>query len=333
VNLDALAKQVTDRLVGGLNEFSQTRERTGQGRAGYIGPSDLGFCRHKALLTMKQEERHPVATTGFDPEDGSYVETWPADVGSAIHDWIEQAFEEPDDVLTGRYIGRVTATFPRSRATVSGTPDLVIPGMNLLLDVKSKNRLELARREGVTQNNVFQRHTYALGLIERGILTDDGSLLVGNVFFDRSGKDRRPWVTIDRFDPTLTDVVDQWIEDVIYARLHNEDASRDVPSSLCPYVCEFFQSCRGGVLEDTHDPRRIDDPEAVRALALYAEGMALQREGKGLQDVAKTVLTGVSGVATLDDGTELQLRWTHVNATEFKRSAYDKIDVRKVRSR
>jgi len=321
VNIEEIETQVTNRLVDGLTTYDANRDRSRQSAEGRLGMSDLGFCRNKALLKLTGAP----TDEPDEPETGPEVPNWPANVGTAVHSWIDEAFRDETDVLIGEQIGRVTAEF--DAASISGTPDLVLPEYNLLLDVKTKNRIEPARREGHSQNWVFQRHAYALGCVAKGLLRDDGTLLVGNAVFDRSGKDKRPWVQIVSFDPTLTAQVNMWIEDVLYAYEHNEEAMKDVPVGMCPHVCDFFTTCRGGVMEDTHDPTLITNPEEVNAVQMYLEGQKLAREGKNLQSIAKPILTGVNGATP--DG--VQVRWTRVQAPEFTRSAYDKIEVRKIK--
>lgn len=325
LSTEQLETLVTNRLVDGLNTFDYNRDRSVQSRAGGIGMSELGFCRNQAALALKGAERDEPT----EPETGPEVGKWPANVGTAIHEWIDEAFRDDTDILIGEQIGKVTAEFRMSGVSVSGTPDLILPEHNLLLDVKTKNRLLPTQREGVAQNYIFQRHGYAMGAVAKGLLKDDGTLRVGNAYFDRSGKDKRPWVTIVDFDPTLTNMIDQWIEDVLYAYQHDEDAMRDIPASLCPHVCDFFEVCRGGVLEDTHDPTLIVDDEALNAVRMYIEGQDLARQAKSLQGMAKDILQGVNGRADLGDKS-VQVRWTQVQASEFKRNAYEKIEVRKM---
>lgn len=318
--------QVTDLIVEGLTRYDDNRERSVQSREGGLGMSDLGFCRQKATLQLRGTQ----ADERVFGEGGIEVPNWAANVGSAIHNWLDEAFRDDDAVVLGSEYGPVSAEFPSSRTVVSGHFDLAIPSLNLLLDAKTKNRLEPARREGVTQNNVYQRHAYAMGAVAAGLLRDDGTLKVGNLFLDRSGKDKRPWVQITDFDPTLTHEIDQWLEDVVYAWQHNEDASRDVPATMCPYFCEFFDTCRGGVLEDTHDPTLITDPDQIRAVQMYLEGQDLARRAKDLQGIAKPILAGANGRAVLED-VDVQVRWTHVQASEFTRSAYDQINVKRMK--
>lgn len=322
----AMEKRVEDLLVTALNDYDANRARSQQAASGGLGMSSLGFCRNHAVLTLRQTKHDEPDI----PDTGIEITSWPAQVGSAIHEWIDKAVADLD-ILTGKHMGAVTASFPQSGTQISGMPDLYLPGENLLLDVKTKNRLEYAKRMGPDQNNVFQRHAYAMGLIDAGIARDDGTLMVGNVFFDRSGADRRPYVVVSSFDPTLTPQIDMWIEDVVYAYTHNEEASQDKPYDFCVNYCEFFTTCRGGVMEDTHDPTLILDEEVLTAVGMYAEGQALAREARRLQDAAKPLLVEANGRAVVD-GVPYQVRHTEVQASEFKRAAHSRLDVKRMKA-
>lgn len=321
-----MAVAIEDMFCEALNTFDDNRARTQQSKRGGLGPSSLGHCRNHAVLTLlgtRPDER-------VVPDSGLEVWNLPAQVGSAWHDWVDKAVTHLD-LLTGAQIGPVTATFPQSGATISGIPDWYDPVRNVLLDGKTKNRIAYAQRQGPDQNNRFQRHTYAMGLVDAGIARDDGTLMVGNVFFDRSGTDKRPYVQVEPFDPNLTAEIDMWIEDVLYAYRHREQASQDKPYDFCQRFCGFFMSCRGGIMEDSHEPTLIQDEEALTAVGMYAEGAALEREGKKLKDAAKPVLQQVNGRAELPNGESWQVRQTHVQATMYKRDAYDRLDVRRIK--
>ena len=326
MNADQAAQEVTDFLVDALNQYDDNRDRSQQSRRGGLGMSSLGFCRNYAVLTLKQTPRDERVI----PEGGTPIWSWPAQVGSAVHNWVDDALE-PHGVIIGSRVPPVTATFPQSGATVSGHFDWYLPDYNLLLDGKTKNRTAYSERTGPDENAIFQRHTYAKGLVEAGIAQED-DLLVGNAFFDRSGVDKRPYLSIASYDPTLTNEVDMWIEDVLYAYQHDEPASQDKPFDFCERFCEFFLTCRGGVMEDTHDPTLILDPETVDAARLYAEGLALEREGRAKKDVAKPRLATAAGRVDID-GEAWQIRHVQVNESTYKRSAHERLDVRRMPKR
>lgn len=309
------AGEISAVLHTAMQVKANTTPRTVQSMAGIIGPSDLGFCHNKAALMTKGVERS-------DPKNY----WWAASVGTAIHTWTAEAFAAAFPEWTVDNV-RVTATFP-SGASVTGTPDIIVPEWNMVLDVKSVDGFEKVKRFGVSLNHRYQRHTYALGAVQAGLLDDSKPIYVGNVYLDRSGEVPEPLVIIDEFDYALTDEIDQWITDVIYAVAHNEDASRDIAAPVCEKICEFFTACRGA-LPDTDDPTLITDEETKQAIALYVEGRDMKASGDRMMNQAKVALNGINGT----DG-QWQVRWTQTNGTDvpgYYREGGMRLDVRKRR--
>jgi hypothetical protein len=296
-----------------LKAKSDTTPRTLQSHAGLIGPSDLGFCRNKASLMAK----------GVPQSDSKNA--WAANVGTAIHEWVGDALRTafPSWIVDNR---RLTATFP-SGAEVSGTPDIVQPGWNMILDVKTVDGYEKIKRFGTSLNHRMQRHTYALGAIQAGLLDESQPIYVGNVYLDRSGEEKEPYVVYDLYDPSFTDEIDQWITDVIYSVQHNEDASRDIAAPVCEKICEFYSVCRGALPDS--EGGFITDTTVKDAITLYVEGRDLETRGKRMKDQAKVDLVGVSG----SDGV-YQVRWTKNSGADvpgYYREPSERLDVRKVR--
>jgi hypothetical protein len=316
-----IADDLTQEFVEVLGHYSDNRPRTHQGRKGYIGPSDLGFCRQKALLTMRQTEQDPA------PEDE--VPMWAADVGSAVHEWVDAAFSGRDGWVIGSEYGRVTATFPDSAAEVSGHFDLMHPDRNILVDIKTVEDLGKPRRFGISQNYLFQGHTYALGLIQAGVLDENCTLAW--VFLDRSGREKKPYVVAMSYDPTIIPQIDSWISDVIYAQHHGEDAERDIPAPVCYSICRYFTTCRG-VLEDTHETTLITDPDLLSTIDMYMEGQEMKKQGEQMMKVAKGGLANVAGATP--DG--VQVRWVRVESGRveaYDRAAFDRLDVKRIKKR
>jgi hypothetical protein len=308
------ATEIQSVIAQAIDAGSRGSARSVQSAEGIIGPSDLGFCRNKAALMTK----------GVAQSDSKSL--WAASVGTAIHEYIGAILREmfPDWIVDSQ---RVTATFP-SGAEVSGTPVLIVPEWNALLDAKTVDGFAWVKRNGTSQNHKFQRHTYALGAIQAGLLDESKPIYVGNIYLDRSGKEKEPYVTLEPFDPTLTDQVDTWISDVIYAVKHDEEASKDIAPAVCEQICEFFTVCRGN-LPDTHDPMLILEGEQRDAIRMYVEARDMAKEADKMKRAAQARLVGVEG----SDG-EWQVRWTHIPESEvsaFRKQGYDRMDIRKVR--
>lgn len=305
-------------ITSALTNYDNRSPRSQQATDGILGPSDIGFCRQKAVLVTRQ-----VAPT-------DKVNKWPAMVGTALHNYIEEALHKtyPDWLFGSIDHTRVTATLP-SRAQISGHPDIVIPDQNVVLDIKTVDGFEWVKRNGVSDSHKYQRHLYALGCIQEEIfINPNDPVYVGNLYFDRSGKEQTPILHIEQFDPELSHEIDQWIQDVIYAVKNGEDSARDVAPAVCERICEFYTACRGNLpVGDGSD--LIEDGLTLSAIDMYVEGRDLENQGKRMKKEASYALTGINGI-----GNGYQVRWTTINASKvdaYERPESIRLDVRKVR--
>ena len=310
-------KVVTSLVSKALRDYMDGSDRSKQASDGILGPSDIGFCRQKAALV----------TRGVAPSDPT--PKWAAAVGTAIHNYVEAAIKKahPDWILGSIDGLTVTATLP-SGATISGHPDIVVPSANAVLDIKTVDGFEWIKREGTSLNHKYQRHLYALGCVQAGIFDESRDVFVGNVYFDRSGREQEPVVVIEPMDHTLTIEIDSWINDVIYAVKNNEDASRDIPSPVCERICSFFTACRGGL--ETHEGMiNIEDPDLLAAIDMYVEARDMTKMADSMKREAQARLDGINGSTG-----KYQVRWVDVGATtvqSFEKAGYRRMDIRKVR--
>lgn len=310
--------EITSKILAALQTHEYQSARSQQARDGILGPSDIGFCRQKAVLMTK----------GVKPTDNP--PKWAASVGTAIHNYVERAIKEANPTwLVGSIDNvEVTATLP-SGVEIKGHPDIVIPEDNAVIDIKTVDGLAYVRNQGASLQHKYQRHLYALGLIQSGTLDSSKPVLVGNLYMDRSGKEPQPLLLVEEMDPHLTGEIDLWVEDVIYAIKNNEDANRDVASPVCERICEFFTVCRGSLPDDDSD--LIQDPELINAVDAYVRARDMEKEASQLKKEAQNILAGVSG----STGTH-QVRWTEIQPTvveSFQKSGYMRMDVRKLRTR
>lgn len=302
-----------------LTAYMDNSARSIQAQEGRLGPSDIGFCRQKAVLMTK----------GVEATDSS--PKWAAAVGTAIHNYVETALHEmfPKWLLGSIDNLSVTASLP-SGAKISGHPDIVILDQNTVLDIKTVDGFEWVKREGTSQQHKYQRHLYALGCIQEGMFDDSKPIYVGNVYLDRSGKEQKPLVLIEEFDPTLTDEIDSWVQDVIYAVQNNEDASRDIPSAVCERICSHFTACRGGMA--VHEGgEQIVDGELLSAVDMYVEARDMAKRADQMKKEAASRLFGVNGATD-----KWQVRWVEVQPSRvesFDKAGYSRLDIRKNRGR
>lgn len=300
-----------------IRSFQDKSPRTIQSNEGRLGPSDIGFCRNKAALMVKgtQKTDHPPMQA--------------AAIGTAMHNYIEEAIKEsyPEWILGSIDDLSVTAELP-SGSKISGHPDIVIPSENTVLDIKTVDGFSWVKREGTSRQHQYQRHLYAMGCIQAGLFDESKPVMVGNIYFDRSGKEKNPYCSVEEFDYTLTNEIDSWVTDVIYAVKNNEDASRDIPAAVCERICSFFTVCRGELGTDG-ETVSIEDTELLSAVDMYVEAREMSKEADKMKKSAQGMLTGVSG----STGT-YQVRWVEVTPTKvdaFQKSGYTRMDIRKVR--
>jgi len=296
-----------------MYDYELSRPRSQQGRSGILGPSDIGFCRQKALLTVLETE----------PTDEQSLLA--AQVGTAVGNYWEEGLHwaHPGWIIGSIHNKRVTAVLP-SGVEISGTPDIIAPDLNAIIDIKTKDGLEIIKRSGTSLDNRYQRHLYGLGALAAGYLDPDQPVYVGNYYIDRAGVDQ-PVLLLEEMDPTLTIEIDSWVQDVIYARINHEDASRDIPSPVCERICRFFTICRGGL--DNHEGGDlIEDATLIQAIDIYVEARDLIKTAEKQKKEAAAVLAGVNGT----DG-RFQVRWTFVNPSTveaFEKRGYERLDIR-----
>ena len=311
------AETIGDLVKAAIRVHDMKRPRSVQSATGTLGPSDLGFCRNKAALTLKQ----------VPPSDSKSL--WPAVIGTALGEYVEQSLDEAFPLWKMGSTGSryVEHTFP-SGALLGGTPDIVIPPWNMVLDLKTKDGYSWVKREPWSQNYLFQLSTYALALIDAGVLDPTIPVWIGLVFIDRSGGESDPYVVLRELSPGVEDEIDSWITDVAYAVRNDEDAMRDIPASVCEQICEFFTVCRGGTLPMA-EAEMIDDPTLIGAIDMYVEARRAKKEAEDAMEEAKQMLKGCDGTTG-----EWVVRHTDVPEGEvpgYARRAYSKMEIVKQR--
>lgn len=304
---------VLGKIVAALVENEYSDSRSAQARAGILGPSDIGFCRQKAVLVTRQVK--PTNDTS----------KWAANVGTALHNYIEAALKTtyPDWLMGSVDDITVTASLP-SGVEISGHPDIIAPDLNAILDIKTVDGFEWVKRNGTSDAHKYQRHLYALGALQDGLLDSTRTVYVGNIYFDRSGKERFPYVTVEEFNHDLSTEIDSWVSDVTYAVTYGGDASRDIAPSVCSQICEFYTACRGNL--PVHEGQEFTDDQTLKAaIRMAVEAQKLEKQAKAMKSEAKSVLKGFNGT----DG-EYQVRWTEIAPTfieGFQRAGSVRMDV------
>jgi len=312
--LAAVEQRLAKDLYAAVQHATNFSVRSMQSKEFKVGISDLGYCSERTRRMLDQQV----------PEDTDMLAAF---IGTALGDHIEQAamVRWPNAIRQAT----VTLTLEGDQRSyeVSGHPDLILPDEGMLVDFKTKFGLDVVRKTGPSQQQQFQRHCYAKGAWEAGFFGDLPleDVLVANAWMDRSGREKEFHVHVEPFDQGMVDAAAQWLDDVVYAFLHQEEARKEPPREVCAATCGFYGVCRA---YDTDVEGLIRDPDMLAAVDLYRQGTRMMSDGKSLQSQAKQVLKGVEGSTG-----EFTVRWTHVNETvipEQTRAGYEKLEVRPI---
>jgi len=297
-------------------QWHSTRSERAQQAAEFrAGISDLGFCseRLRRMLMQMQPDEVDMLPAAWGTAIGQFAEDAVMFHGTA--GWVSQ----PEVTVVLRGDG---GTY-----RVKGHPDLVdVAGV--VVDLKTSRGLSGPERTGPSQQQQFQRHCYAAGAHAAGLFGDlpIEDVQVANVWFDRAGDDRYAYCHMEPFSHDIVQHATWWLDDVVYAFKHHQEARKEPPRDMCFKVCGFARDCRGGDIGD--EQGLITDPGLVGSINTYAEGLALEREGKRLKDQAKAALEGIHGSTG-----EWAVSWSHVNETEvsYTRGAYERMNLRRLK--
>lgn len=308
--------ELSARLMDAITEFDQERPRSKQTSNFVVGLSELGFCSERTRRML----------AGVVPEPTYHLSAF---VGTAIGDYVEQAWcaKYPDAIRQAEVSTKLQGDGGRTY-TLPGHPDLLVPSEGLVLDVKTTNGLEFPRRTGPSQQQQFQRHGYAYGAWQAGLFPDHelDDLRVANCWLDRSASEREVHVQLEPFSMAVVEDAARWLDEVVYSYLNGGGAMKEPPRALCEAACGHFRTCR---MLDTDVEGLIDDPEQLVAVDMYKEGTDLLKQGRQLQERAKSALRGVEGSTG-----EWIVRWVHINESlvpETRRRGYDKIQLSRLK--
>lgn len=277
--------QIGLRIYDAVKAHTAAQPRTQQSQEYRLGGSDLGLCR--SFIKYLLEE------VPYD-EDKMQDPKWAAFVGSAVGDWVENAYKlsYPNALTQASF----ETTFPSGRV-VPGHSDIIDAELDILIDVKSKDGLGIIENSDVSRPNKYQLGTYTLGLRQAGILTENSRSFI--VYVDRSGKEAMPHVKEVIVDDALITEIDEFVGDAVYAAQYGVEAPKDQPWNFCETYCAFFSTCRGS---ETRAEGLIEDEEAHVALKVFVEARDAAKQAEGRKKMAGEVLSRYSGVIVADDG-------------------------------
>ena len=340
LDLEAYGQVAAQAFYDGIQNASNSTVRSKQQQEMFIGVSTLGHCKQYALLMMKQtpfsDDRDKTAAF-FGTVAGDAIE---AQLRIDHPQWkIQVPLEMPLDQLTVPLEGEMevpgtcdilipwegSATVEQFNATLAddyeGEP-VYIQGV---WDGKSKAELDTIRKFGPNRQQIFQLHGYAKAAIKKGLLNPAHPIVIGDVFFDRSGRDIIPHAVFHEYSEDVIGFIDDWINDVKYAVLNGQEAEKDMSRDWCWNWCEYATVCRGF---DTDTQGLIEDPETLVTIEEYRKAAALVTENEKRKKALRTSLENVHG----STGTH-NVRWVEIGEAEMKgytRAAYKKLDIRAI---
>jgi len=324
--MNPFEKAGADAVYGAIQNAANNTDRARQAADFVLGVSNLGHCRQAAVLTIRQ-------TPPSDERDKTAAFIGRV-LGAAIEE--QMKIEHPDWLFQSEGTFRLP-----SGGELDGHPDIVVPWsasvsvelaeagaghVQGVWDLKSKDKLEIVKRLGMSMQQKYQLISYADAMIREGVLNPDHPIWLQDVYFDRSGSTPEAYAIGFWYDPADVQEIDDWVGDVIYAAANGEDASRDMPREFCWKYCEYATVCRG---TDTDVQGLITDPVTATAVDMYREGLDMETAGKKLKEQAKREIPGgISGSTGKNS-----VRWIHVNESSIKagtRKAYDRLEVKAV---
>ena len=302
-DLKALGEMGADAYYEAIQNAANGTARSAQAQDHRMGVSNLGHCRQYAKLLIEQTPFSDVrdktaAFFGTVAGDAIEAQLFKDHPGWIIQDECEFPFTDGDttrtlpghcDVVIPASEGVSYEEYMASREEGYEGPKLYMQGV---WDGKSKAELESIRKYGPTQQQVFQIHAYTKAQIAKGNLDPTKPIVIMDVYFDRSGRDVKPYGVAHIYTEDVVTFIEQWMGDVLYAVRNQEDASRDMPRDWCHKYCEYATICRG---LDTDVTGLIEDPEVVQKIELYRDAQQKETEAKNQKKLLAKDLVGIEG--------------------------------------
>lgn len=306
-------RQLAEQLYSALQAAASGTERSQQAGRFEIGVSNLGVCSERV--------RRMFAEIPEDPRD-----KLEAFIGTAVGDHFEAAVKARYPEVLSQLELTTTLVGDGGRYAITGHPDLIHPwGVG---DVKTSDGLELAQRNGPTDQQLFQRHINTKAAFEAGLLAVPlDKAKTYNVWVDRSGRTKKLFVHMDDYSEDIVAAAGRWLDDVVYAHRMGEPARKEPPRTWCEKVCGHFYDCR---LFDSDVSGLITDPNLITAVEVYREGAELARTGAGMKREATGALAGVNGWLRGADQ-NYQVRWTWINPSDT-RKGYWRLNIATMKS-
>lgn len=223
-------------ILNRISDYAANRPRALQTE---VGCSSLGtVCDRKLGYMLLQSPRLRVGESSG----------WMANIGTAVHAWLEQVFSNSDEYMTETPI-----TVKHSNLTIPGTVDLYAKKERTVIDFKvvGSATLYAAKLGRISRQYSIQVQLYGLGLQQAGHKVEN----VGILFLPRNGELRDAILWETRFDPQMAKLaIDRYRNIQISIQTAGDDALEllavdDGPCTWCDYfnpaAKELAQGCPG----------------------------------------------------------------------------------------
>lgn len=297
-----------------INAHSRGSERSVQAGQYRVGISDVGHCQEFVRRMILQEP---------ESDTRDYLAAF---LGTAIGDHVEDAMSKADPSLRRDIEVNTLLEGDQGSYQIVGHTDLL--GDTVVIDIKTHAGLDIIRRTGPSQQQLFQRHLYALGAHQAGLLTCPlEEVQTANVWFDRSGAEHGCVAHVDTFNPDVVKAATAWLDDVVYAVRNEEEAQREQPREFCERYCTRYTACRA---LDTDVRGLLSDPETLAAVDLYRSAGELEKQAHTMRNEAQIALKGINGSTG-----EFTVRWVMVPGghVSYDRRAYQRLSIARVRNK
>lgn len=277
---------IANELIKMVTSASKSSARSQQVN---LGPSEIGGCRHKAWLRLNGAEQTNPNTLRLS-----------AIMGTAIHDYIEEAFRRQDP-FGERYL--LEQEWKSEDASIVGHVDLYDQENYEIVDWKSTKKSNL--RYFPSQQQRWQVQIYGWLVEQSGRQVNTVTL----VAIPRDGDERDIVFHSEPFDMNVVREALTWLEEVKNA---TEAPAPEKEASFCKLYCGFYdetgtKGCAGRPKAELEGVV-IEDNAIDKIAQDYLEitkRMNLLEEQK---DSIKAVLEGVNGITK----SGIRISWSQV---------------------
>lgn len=263
---------IANELIKALNSSSKGSARSQQKQ---VGPSEIGGCRKKTWLRLN----------GYESTNPNTLRL-AAIMGTAIHTYIEQAFERQDP-FQDKYQLEVEVEYEG----LMGHVDMYDKENKEVVDWKTVKKSNLTYFPSKQQRMQVQLYGYLLNKNNVEVNT------VTLVAIPRDGDERDIVFHSEPYDESVALDGLKWLEEV---RAMTEAPAPEKDAFFCQHYCGFYDAsglkgCTGKG-KDQAEGAVIEDQEVRSAAREYLNVVSEINELDKIKESLKAMLEGISGV-------------------------------------